>query len=255
MLRRVRSRHILRLLVCLAIAASLQIPIAWSWAYLFEPVGYYENSTCVAAPNSAADPPDRLLIENCHYEFVRWIRVTRFTSGSALERGMRSHPGEPYDSNPVHPLTIDQVISGISDAAAWPQLPPGTVVPGNIQFVQVEVQGVPFPCVYGRTTGPPGSPRLLLESLYWFRGLEWTSAARKCESLLLPLHPIWSGYFMNSLAWGLPLFALSFIPPALRRSLRRRRGLCSACAYDLCATPPGSPCPECGARPRTNLAD
>jgi hypothetical protein len=34
---------------------------------------------------------------------------------------------------------------------------------------------------------------------------------------------------------------------AFRRRVRRRRGLCEACGYDLRGSPPGGACPECGA--------
>ncbi len=60
---------------------------------------------------------------------------------------------------------------------------------------------------------------------------------------------LWSGYFHNtaSLASFL-LFAIS-APLATRRAWRAFRtlpGHCPHCRYDLCATPPGLPCPECG---------
>jgi hypothetical protein len=61
----------------------------------------------------------------------------------------------------------------------------------------------------------------------------------------LPLIPIWPGFLANTALYAIPWTLLLGFGPA-RRSLRRRRGLCPACAYDLRATPPGAPCPECG---------
>lgn len=60
---------------------------------------------------------------------------------------------------------------------------------------------------------------------------------------------LWSGYLHNaaSLASFL-LFAIS-APLATRRAWRAFRtppGHCPHCRYDLRATPPGRPCPECG---------
>ena len=62
----------------------------------------------------------------------------------------------------------------------------------------------------------------------------------------LPVRPIWPGFLFNSLFWGAAWLALLTIPLSICRSLRRRRGQCPKCAYDLRATPAGNPCPECG---------
>jgi hypothetical protein len=62
----------------------------------------------------------------------------------------------------------------------------------------------------------------------------------------LPYRPVWPGLILDTLFFASLWAALLYIPRAARRSLRRRRGLCPACAYDLRATPASSPCPECG---------
>lgn len=69
------------------------------------------------------------------------------------------------------------------------------------------------------------------------------------SSRVIPLAPIWLGFTVDALfygaAWGV-LLALVVGPGALRRALRRRRGRCLRCAYDLRGIPEGA-CPECGA--------
>ena len=61
----------------------------------------------------------------------------------------------------------------------------------------------------------------------------------------LPYAPMWAGLAADLLAFGtFWLLVLSF--SGLRRTLRRRRGLCTRCAYALKGLAPGSPCPECG---------
>ena len=61
----------------------------------------------------------------------------------------------------------------------------------------------------------------------------------------LPHAPMWAGLGGDLLAFGAFWFlVLSF--SGLRRTLRRRRGLCTRCAYALKGLAPGSPCPECG---------
>lgn len=69
------------------------------------------------------------------------------------------------------------------------------------------------------------------------------------KSFWLPIYILPLGFTFNTLfyaaAWFIPLFGIR----AARRSLRRRRGLCTRCAYDLNGLAPGAACPECGQAP------
>ena len=62
----------------------------------------------------------------------------------------------------------------------------------------------------------------------------------------LPLRPIWPGFAVNTIFYAAILWLLVLGPFVLRRYLRRRRGLCPACGYDLKHAEHES-CPECGA--------
>lgn len=62
----------------------------------------------------------------------------------------------------------------------------------------------------------------------------------------LPLRPIWWGLALNTLLASVVWGGLLFGPVAVRRRIRRRRGRCVRCGYDLRdQVAPG--CPECGA--------
>ncbi len=61
----------------------------------------------------------------------------------------------------------------------------------------------------------------------------------------LPLRPIWPGFAINTLFYAAILWPLILGPFALRRLIRRRRGLCPACGYDL-RHAVHEACPECG---------
>ncbi len=62
---------------------------------------------------------------------------------------------------------------------------------------------------------------------------------------LLPLRPIWPGFAVNTIFYAAILWPLICGPFVLRRHLRRKRGLCVACGYDL-RHAEHEVCPECG---------
>jgi hypothetical protein len=103
-----------------------------------------------------------------------------------------------------------------------------------------------------------GFPLLALESLQtvnvngevWASGLPMPAGAARVNSRgpleRLPSRPIWGGFLLDAAVYSAmpPAFVLAV--RALRRRIRLMRGLCPACGYDLSATPPSAPCPECG---------
>ena len=61
----------------------------------------------------------------------------------------------------------------------------------------------------------------------------------------LPLRPVWPGFAINTLFYAAILWLIIPGPFVLRRLIRRRRGLCPACGYDL-RHAEHEACPECG---------
>ena len=62
----------------------------------------------------------------------------------------------------------------------------------------------------------------------------------------LPLGPIWPGLAINTILYAALLWLLTLGPFTLRRVLRRKRGRCIKCGYDLRGAE-HEVCPECGA--------
>ncbi len=73
------------------------------------------------------------------------------------------------------------------------------------------------------------------------RKLEYVGAVR--TGVRLPILPIWPGFPINTLFYAAILWLLIPGPFALRRFIRRRRGLCPKCGYPLGDS---SVCTECG---------
>lgn len=106
------------------------------------------------------------------------------------------------------------------------------------------VVGWPFHCAWGGHWFAPADFRVGLARVtipQFLRG--WSEE----DSVVIPTRPIWYGLLADlashAALWSVPLLGI----PLLRRRFRGRLGRCTHCNYDLHATPPDQPCPECGA--------
>lgn len=127
----------------------------------------------------------------------------------------------------------------------------------EVQYTRVDV-GLPWPSLsYDHLKEGPAvttqrarrevkSGWTVTELPIWRRGLRLERVARYRR---IPLLPVWPGFLLNTLTYaGLAAF-LWWVPGAARRTLRRRRGRCQRCGYDLRGSADGA-CPECGSAPR-----
>ena len=67
------------------------------------------------------------------------------------------------------------------------------------------------------------------------------------EPKLLPLDPVWPGFAINIISYAVTLWLLALGPFTTRRMIRRKRGHCIRCGYDLRGAE-HEVCPECGAQ-------
>ena len=90
-------------------------------------------------------------------------------------------------------------------------------------------------------------PRNSLASYWLHDGIappRWLPRADDAAWRRVPIEPVWAGLAANTALYAALAWGALFAPGIARRSRRRRRGWCVACAYDLAGLPL---CPECGA--------
>ena len=183
-------------------------------------------------------------------------RSGRFTrSGAAYYESIR--PGRAR----VMPTAVDP------DALLphWTGLrePSADYAAGNLvsEYRIVDVRGWPLPALWMEFRAPLAPGALTVHGGLRVEGLPFGSDVLGGRSRYgstspkaLPLRPRWPGLVLNTLIYAVVLGVLLAPAWQLRQTLRRRRGHCPACGYDLHAAA-GEVCPECGEpRPRPRRA-
>lgn len=105
--------------------------------------------------------------------------------------------------------------------------------------------GWPLACLQGvRCRSFDGHSTVLSDQLQGAIELpQWTARIEGFE--FLPLRPLWAGVITNGAVFSAIGLILLRALGYWRRSLRRRRGLCPSCRYDLRGSSVASQCPEC----------
>lgn len=244
-------------LASLCVAALLQIPLAWGLAYVSRSITFAEVPIDLLAPADLDTDTETISIFSYSFPGVRSITIMANPPGTMSRRYLEHHTFAPNSREIIAttaPWPPADVHPALASASAWP---PRTGVYSrpnmshHVPLTSRHAAGWPFLCVEGRieftrsntssltprTFGIATDPRLFPSS-----GVGY-----------LVYYPRWPAYLANTLIDGPILAAAILLSTLLFRTLRarrrRREGLCPNCAYDLHATPPNTPCPECG-RPR-----
>ncbi len=206
-----------RILICLVLGAVTTVGVAWTLALAMPYLDWGAS---------------RLLHDGT--ERPRWVvRTARdlgaldiragAVAGLTWTEGIDERP-VPGWSRAVHPPTTDEVEGAtllIEKARGWPML-----------------------SLYRRETNTRASAPDWRTELGWEIEL-LRRFTKDPHSRTVPLAVIWPGFLINTLLYGALSFGLLFGLGAARRGLRKKRGRCPMCAYDLRGDLDAG-CPECG---------
>lgn len=168
-------------------------------------------------------------------------------SGSALITISHRTLSDAYQLRLVQPEDSFLPLGEPAPLPHWVAVPPGPEP--ALVYVETGASGWPLRCFASESwqrrtnSGTPTSPRYAWQEQLRHNILLATTPRGR---IFLPLRAIWTGLIGDTLIFGAAAWIAMATFAGVRSSMRRRRGACSQCGYDLRATPAGSACPECG---------
>ena len=208
-------KHLIRISLCLFLGVVTTVGVAWGLALS------HSTSIPLQARIGVLRPLDEPVWIGDHVrDFgTDYIEFSATSVGFGDEKPGDAARYLPRWSSGGTPPTLADVSNGVlvaEIAGGWPM---------RSNFCTVRIEGV---------TG--------VVSLAG--GLAWQSSPADRP---LPLRPIFPGFIINTLFYAAIWFGVFFGVGALRRFVRRKRGRCVKCSYDLRGAPGDDKgCPECG---------
>jgi hypothetical protein len=254
----------------LALGILTTIVVAWALALWPIPAHSMGSGTAIANPSSEAieSPLHRLCMEEEGRLGLCWIQFSVGTRTPGVYgikwaslQGMSPDPETWHFTRADMPLIL-KALAEFPGAARhdlfaprWPRwLPPlGTDPDDRLVTWGARAAGWPMLCLRSVSRASANDPAL---SWSWSITLVPSTAYTNIRDPAMgsiPLLPEPLGFTVNTALYSAAWSGLLTLPVLTRRALRRRRGLCPRCAYDLKGLPPGSPCPECGGHSATEL--
>lgn len=215
----VRRRILACVIALLLLGAIVNVAVAWGVSR-WSPKFHWETEPRILSaqwmgevPSGFEREPDNRVVRNAVgvSEFAAWGPMFLDKGSSYCNGESTIHSGLPFRSMALHCVRTSMV---------------GAIQPIHYrwwEFPGAEVNGIWLP-----------------------EGWRNDDHLRGC---VLPSILVWPGFAINTAFYAAMIWMLFAVPAALRRRLRRSRGLCVKCAYDLRGRGRANTndvCPECG---------
>ncbi len=251
------TRRLTKLAVFLLLGAIVNVAVAWGLAIRPESRAPHRDSTLVGFDSYRWNEPYR----PNQFKTRVWYRIGafRFTQEVRSIRTSR-RAVRPIEETEYRKLVPDwsEFASG-EPIARYPQVFDARKNP--VRYVEF-VSGWPsyalryYGPVFPPIPGSSGVPDYLYVNGYLQIVLP-KPMIRKRYSNKLPFYPLWPGFLTNTIFYAAIVWMLWSSPFVVRHVIRRKRGRCTRCGYDLRGTSGGASggggggvCPECGATTR-----
>jgi hypothetical protein len=207
-------RWLITIVILLLAGVVANVTVAWAFAMFGDP---YQSRTFTEFVFESEGDQFQFLERRCIGAASYWCR------GQAYIFADDPPPNEKSSPNWLGSYQLYPHANSFLEARGWPL--------HSLSAGQDRVMGFPFEAHWGLQTT--------------LKSFTFGGTAIPC---VLPLRPIWPAFAVNSLFYtalvpAVWLLARRMYSLAFRRLIRRRRGLCPACAYPVGDSPI---CTECG---------
>ena len=209
-----------RIAIFLLLGAIVNVGVAWALIALQSPVG--RDLACYENPH-----------DNRFVTFVTTKSGCQFIENTTIDCALADQSAfftKPYEGNVWWPATRSGRYASHQCRAGWP-LP-------ALEAWQITDRTVTQQFFYW-------DAEVSAKSFHW--GIEFKrrgkTAGPQVNPVMLPMFPLWVGFFTNSAIYALPFAIIMTIASACRLLIRRFRNQCSVCGYPRGTSPV---CTECG---------
>lgn len=247
---RIRTRWWLRRgIVCVLLGVATSVVIAWYFA-VHSGLTYTIGLDVYAKLSQPPHPRDRagFSVVTTTGRALRVVRLTAWNGTPGLTHAYTEFGPEAISLLPIHlapnsayPITKPE----------WPPWLPRIPVGPEHTYSEwsARATGWPMRCMVSRWVERRSQPGVRGIIGGWNVG-DYVSHPRDSSHDhgwgIIPFIPYWPGLVVNSAAFGAAWMIVLAVLPASRRWVRRARGRCETCGYDLRGNPSGGVCPECG---------